>query len=355
MFAKSAGHSRWWTGLEAILLLLAVVGAAEERALARSLPVGPVDSSARPGLDIALAGATAGDTLLLAPGLYPGTHVLKSGVSLIGAEGPESTTLDAAGERYVLQCRGVGDGTTIAGLTLRNGRRDHPNSGGGGIYLYRSSPAILNCVFTGNLGYLGPGVYASLGSSPIVAYCVFHDNEGYLGGAIAAYGDCEPLVFNNVIYDNTAVSGGAILAQNSIPVIVMNTIVANVASEAGGGAIYLNASSALVEANVVAFNGGSGAVFCLDDSRHPSISENLFWKNTGTSELSRCDEFLGLDGNLEADPLFEDLEGRVLWRSAADGVGPPAGAEPWDSLRLPSVPDSVIELWRSWREEHSEG
>ena len=295
---------RWVAALAAVLLLIAGTGRLPESAQARSILVAPAPSEARPGLESALAAAVEGDTLLLEPGIYRGAYTLKSGVSLVGIAGPDSTILDADGGRYVLYGRDIGEGTTIAGLTLRNGRRDHPNSGGGGIYLYQSSPAVLDCVFHDHLGYLGPGVYANHRSNPLIAYCVFHDNEGYLGGAIAAYVDCDPLIYNNIIHDNTAVSGGAILALNSAPVIAENTIVANTASAAGGGAVYLDSSPALIEGNVIALSEGSGAVFCIDADRPATFRGNLLWKNTEGSERSRCPTFLGLDGNHEARYSF---------------------------------------------------
>ena len=176
-------------------------------ASARQVAVTPDGTGGQPALATSLEHAAAGDTLLLGPGLYLGTHTLVPGVSLVGAAGPDSTILDADGGRYVLYGRDIDDRTVIEGLTLQNGRRDHPNSGGGGIYLYQSSPIVVNCVFRDHLGYLGPGVYANHRSDPVIAYCVFHDIEGYLGGAIAAYVDCGPLIYSNVIFDNDAYYG----------------------------------------------------------------------------------------------------------------------------------------------------
>lgn len=338
--------------LAALLLCFVFALVLPGEASGRVVPVAPEETEALRSLPAALAAASPGDTLVLAPGVYRGTHTLVSGVSVIGRAGPDSTILDADGGRYVLYGRNVDATTTIAGLTLRNGRRDHPNSGGGGVYLYQSSPTIRNCVFRDHLGYLGPGVYANHRSHPTIAYCVFHDNEGYLGGAIAAYVDCDPLIYNNVIYDNSAVSGGAILALNSAPLIARNTIVANTASQAGGGAIYLDSSPALIEENVVAHNEGSGAVFCIDDDRPPTIRRNILWVNAGASERSRCPEFLGLAGNQEVDPLFADFEGRTLWRHATPGEPsnrPAAGASRWDPLDPPDLDPALIERWRAWR------
>jgi hypothetical protein len=265
--------------------------------------------------------------------------------------GPDSTVLDADGGRYVLQGMRLGEGVTISGLTLQNGKRDHANSGGGGIFLYESSPKIVNNVFRGHLGYLGPGVYTTHRSHPVVAFNVFHDNEGYLGGAVAAYVDCSPLIYNNVIFDNVAVSGGGILCLNSAPWILSNTIVANSSGEAGGSAIYLDSSPALIERNLMVGNTGSAAVFALDDDAPPTLKCNLLWENPGGSAGGACADFMGTNLNREGKPDFVDLEGRVLWHTYAGDENKPcykgAGAVSWSPTDAPEVPESVLRLWRA--------
>ena len=323
-------------------------------ARARQIPVHPSPEDSSQGLGAALAVAVRGDSLMLRPGLYRGTFTLKSGVSIVGVAGPDSTVLDADGDRYVLYGREVDSTTVVTGLTIQNGRRDHPNSGGGGIYLHRSSPVIVNNVFRGHLGYLGPGVYTNYFCRPIVAFNVFRGNEGYLGGAIAAYQDCGPLVFNNFIHDNRSVSGGGILCMNSAPVIVSNTIVGNHANQGG---IYCDSSPALIEANVIAHNSKGGAIYSLDQDEPATIRGNLVWENAGGSVGGARSPFVGLDGNCEADPRFADLEGRRLARASTSDPSPAdclprAGAQAWDPLAPPAIPDSILALWRDWTRAH---
>jgi hypothetical protein len=305
-------------------------------------PVNPVYS-----LAARLHSAAPGDTLLLHPGTYRGTFTLRSGVSLMGIAGPDSTIFDAAGERYCLFGRGIDSTTTIAGLTLQNGRRPHANSGGGGIYLHQSSPRIINNVFRDHLGYLGPGVYTNYGCRPVIAFNVFRDNAGYLGGAISAYQDCAPLVYNNLIFDNSAVSGGGILALNSCPVIYGNTIVGNSASSGGGG-IYCDSSPALIAENILAHNLGEGAVFQLDDDAPATLRGNQIWENEGGSAGGVCPEYVGTDGNFRSQPHFldQDRPGHLPEEEMK------AGAHLWLGDPLPDVPDSVLTLWRDWVRNH---
>jgi len=305
----------------------------------------PADSAL--SLAARLHSAVAGDTLLLHPGTYRGGFILRSGVSLIGIAGPDSTIIDADGERYCLFGRGIDSTTTIAGLTLQNGRRPHANSGGGGIYLHRSSPRIINNVFRDHLGYLGPGVYTNYDCRPVIAFNVFRDNEGYLGGAIAAYQDCAPLVYNNLIFDNSSVSGGGILALNSCPVIYGNTIVGNSASSGGGG-IYCDSSPALIADNVLAYNRGQSAVYQLDDDAPAILRGNQVWENEGGGAGGVCPEYVGSEGNIRSQPQFLDRDRRRL----LVGGESTAGVRIWDGDPLPDVPDSILILWRDWLRTH---
>jgi hypothetical protein len=319
-----------------------------DHVLAARIELSAADGHGGERLAAALARAERGDSLCLAPGLYRGTFTLRSGVSIVGLGPPDSTILDAAGGRYVLFGRHIDSTTVVSGLTLENGRRDHANSGGGGIYLYASSPRIVNNIFRRHLGYLGPGVYMNQGCRPVIAWNVFHDIEGYLGGAIAAYLDCHPLIYNNVIAANRAVSGGGILCLNSAPVILANTLVGNRASQ-NGGAIYCDSSPALIRENVVAEHESTAAIYWLDDDRPAQILGNRFWKNAGGDAGGRCPQLIGRDGNVAEDPGLAAREPLALARA---GSRASAGARPWSRDTAPVVPDSVLALWWCWVATH---
>jgi hypothetical protein len=331
-----------------LALLILLLGSAGSRGATIRVEPQPGDSTRT--LRATLERAQPGDSLLLLPGVYRGSFWLKKGVSLVGIAGPDSTVLDASGERYCLMARGIDSTTVISGLTLQNGRRPHANSGGGGIYLHRSSPVIVNDVFRNHVGYFGPGVYANYDSHPVVAFNVFYDNEGYLGGAVAAYVDCSPLIYNNLISDNQAVSGGGILCFESRAVVLNNTLVRNRASQGGGG-MYLHSSPALVEDNVIA-NSDRSAFFCLDDVAPATLRRNLLWQNGAPGRGNLCAEVVGLEGNCRGDPGLADgrLDPRRASRLAAAGSClEAAGAQSWEPSATPQVPDSILALWRDWR------
>jgi hypothetical protein len=315
--------------------------------------------NAAPTIQTAMAAAAAGDTVLVGLGRYEKTVTLKSGVALMSASGADSTILDAAGDRYVLFGQQLDASTLIQGFTLQHGRRDHPNSGGGGIYLEGSSPLVVFNIIQDHLGYLGPCVYMNHGSNAVIACNVMRRAEGYLGGAVAAYARCAPLVYNNLIVDNDAVSGGAVLAHVSTPVIIGNTMIGNAATSSGGG-IYLDDSPALIRDNVIARSRKGAAVYLLGEQKPAVLHRNLVWQNEGGAAGGACKPpAIEVDGNCEADPgalTSQDGLQPLLVRSPCDSL--PVGAAPWSALARRSgaaraaVPDSVRALWQGWLKDH---
>lgn len=342
----------------AIAVAAAVAGGWAPRAEARLVDVSPSLSDSVDALGAAFAVAQPGDTLMLGPGVYRGSHVVPHGVSLVGRAGPDSTILDAVGERWVLLGLDLDRTSVIAGLTLRHGRRAHANSGGGGLHLRGSSPLVVGNVFEDHLGYLGAGLWAFQGSRPIVAHNVFRRCEGHLGGAVSAYVDSDLLLWNNVFYDNVAVSGGAVLCMQSSPVIMGNTMLRNRADLAGGSAIYgADESRPLVEGNVLAFHRGSPAVVCLNADSVPTLRGNLLWENDGEVG-GACPAFAEADGNCREDPGFppsepQGLRAQELRAPRRDGsCAPRAGARAMTNSTS-AIPDSVLETWRAWVAAHA--
>jgi hypothetical protein len=75
---------------------------------------------------------------------------------------------------------------------------------GGGVFLLRSNPIILNTSIFGNTAGEAAGIFLLDNSNPIIVNCVFWGNQGLdWGGAIACFDSCSPLVINSVLWDNT--------------------------------------------------------------------------------------------------------------------------------------------------------
>jgi hypothetical protein len=102
-------------------------------------------------LQAAVDAASAGDTVLVAPGRFVESVVLKKGVSLRSAVGPDSTILVSPGgaaeiqlDRVIHCPPGIDSTTTIEGFTL-----DHGATYGMGIFCEDSSPVIRGNVVRG--------------------------------------------------------------------------------------------------------------------------------------------------------------------------------------------------------------
>ncbi|RLC46034.1 MAG: hypothetical protein DRH70_06310, partial [Candidatus Coatesbacteria bacterium] len=105
---------------------------------------------------------------------------MKSYVSLIG-DSPDKTILDAEGTTYhVIYCNGVNN-LTIEGFTITggkaHGRLSSPDSSGGGVYCYNSSPTVENNTITDNSAHYGGGICCQ-DSTPTISNNTIRGNGG---------------------------------------------------------------------------------------------------------------------------------------------------------------------------------
>lgn len=141
---------------------------------------------------------------------------------------------------HVLLGDARGNNTILDGLTIAGG---HANGGGatlhdkgGGLYLYMSSPTLLDCMFIDNVSQdAGAGIYSAT-SSPTVDGCVFESNHaGLSGGAIAIEDGSNPRMTNCLFLANSArVGGGVVNGGGSSPVFTDCTFQGNFTPENGG-------------------------------------------------------------------------------------------------------------------------
>ena len=69
-------------------------------------------------------------------------------IHLYSSGGPEVTTIDGTGEYHVVTCDSSEVSTTILeGFTITGGNADGEgvNANGGGMYIYSSSPTVIDC------------------------------------------------------------------------------------------------------------------------------------------------------------------------------------------------------------------
>ncbi len=96
------------------------------------------------------------------------------------------------------------DDGTVANCTFI----DNSSEVGGGLYNFRSSPEITNCVFarnhaTGTPFSVGGGMYNNFVSSPVITNCTFAGNDADAGGGGLESFSSEPRVVNTIVWGNT--------------------------------------------------------------------------------------------------------------------------------------------------------
>ena len=286
-------------------------------------------------IDKALFGAT----VHVGPGDYWGSldgdvH-MKDGVSLIGA-GSSATTL--WGWASTISAKGISSETTISGFTIAGGHASY----GGGINLLLSSPAITDCVISGNWAHYDGGGINCDRSSPRITGCTISGNESEDddGGGVncvgseATFTDCD--IIDNWSdddgggiygYDSTLVlagctisgndatdesDGGGIYCGDSSSTITSCTISGNYAEDDGGGMGLYGGSQTIINCVIAdneADDGEGGAIDCYDCS--PVITNCTITGNTASYYWDSGDGIYG-DG---ASPIITNC---IVWGNGGD-------------------------------------
>lgn len=221
-------------------------------------------------IEKAINEATAGDTVVLAPGVYSRVinNVTKN-IRIYGSS-PALSTVDAAtlGRAFFFA-----DGTdaTLCGLTVTRGN----SLNGGGIFngtgnLTLSNVLVTNNVTTGAVMGLGAGGGVhNLGGTLTVNNSTFSNNSATrFGGAIFNFTMGNVTINNSTLINNLAsISGGAIDTNLSTLTINNSTVSGNTATQEGGG-LDLNGGTIVVRSSTISGNtatiGAGGGAFAAN-------------------------------------------------------------------------------------------
>lgn len=194
------------------------------------------------------------DEVIVADGVYASTgnsELNFSGrlITLCSENGPDACIIDCQQTATALHfMSGESELAVVQGLTIQNG------GGMGGVYIYRSSPTVLNCRFVNNVGMFGGGAIKMASSYSRVADCVFVGNSavtGENGGAIYTNaGNID--VVRCRFFSNSACYGGAVCCIISNAAFVGCAFAGNVAQHSGGA---LHGEAAQLTADDCVFAG----------------------------------------------------------------------------------------------------
>jgi hypothetical protein len=215
--------------------------------------------AAQPTIQAGIEAASAGDTVVVAPGVYHERIDFKGkAIEVRSAGGPAVTTIHGDDVSNVVRFHsGEGRASILRGFTITRGLVV-ASTAGGGISILSSSPTVVGNVIAGNnaADFAGAGI-GVLHGAPLIRDNHVHSNITSITGAaggIFASGDAE--IVHNVIEGNVANLGGGLLlsgSEGSVRVID-NVIRGNRAWDGYGGGILINGGDALVAQNLIVGN-----------------------------------------------------------------------------------------------------
>ena len=277
-----------------------------------------------PTIQAGMDAAQAGDTVLVADGIYTG----RGNKNLIYTGVPLTLRSENGAESCIIDCEGIGLGFWLAlneppdfiidGFTIRNG-----NSGwAGAFFFHHSCQAIIrNCVITQCTSTFGGALYCEDTSSPTLINCVITANTAIRGGGLFIQHSSSPTLINCTITNNIADTNGGgvyVISGGTNPRFINCTITDNLAKRSGGGFYVANGDAVIVNSIVRRNTGGQ-----ITDN-----SENL------TVRYSNVEGGWPGQGNIDADPLFVDPDNGDYHLSpgspsidAADNTAVPKGID----------------------------
>jgi len=293
-------------------------------------------------IQAALNASTAGDQVLVAPGVYHENLVFgtqQSGVALESSGGPAFTTIDGgvSGLSVVRFSKATGPGTRIEGFTLANSA-GNLGTLGGGISAGNSNLDVVGNIIRGNPAGVAGGIYFTHCTGSIVGNQILgnHAPAGS-GGGIYIDQVSTVTIRGNVIAENTCggYGGGVTIWEGSAVQLAENTIAGNTAAVAGGGLYVTRSSSVTCTNDIVAFNSLGGGVV-IDATAGPMSFRCCDAFGNSPVNYSGISNPPLSSGNILADPIFCD---RSLGNYDLSGVSPCAPANsPGGCGRIGALP-----------------
>ena len=213
----------------------------------------------------ALAGASSGDTVLVAPGTYVERVLLRSGVVLRADGAPGAATIDAAGGGSCVSAIDCGQGTRLEGFRLVEGRGESESGStvGGALRALRGILRVVDCTFVGGQSTFGGGSAGVATTLTFVRCTWIGGSASFGGGHFQAGGE---VTIDEARFDAPqATTGGALFATNGARVNVTGTVVKGAGSGGNGGGMHFDTCIATLghvrfEDNVASGRGGGIAV-----------------------------------------------------------------------------------------------
>jgi nitrous oxidase accessory protein NosD len=315
-----------------------------------------------PSIQAAIAAASPGDTVVVAPGVYrENLDFLGKGITVTSRHPQDAavvaaTIIDGGEQGSVVTFDSYEPpGAVLCGFTITNGSGKLQSSlnvlgssarAGGGIRIgSESGPVIRNNLITKNRADLGGGVYACSISLALLEDNCIADNHALLGGGVRVAGDFrKPRTRDSgqqtpfrlrqctVRHNRASIGAGVSIDRVSSPQIIDNTIHHNIAAWDGGGIAVWDRSSPEIRGNRI-FDNQAGSVYgygggiSIVNTCRPSITGNFITGNqaTGTVESGGGGVMAYRSAPSMADNVLQDNQAQngpalYLWGSGQADV-----------------------------------
>jgi hypothetical protein len=269
-------------------------------------------------------------------------------VFLTGA-GATNTIIDGNQLDGVLQIDGRQ--TQVRRLTIRNGNRLNPGTGGG-IYTRASTLEIFDCVIERNRSNRGGGLYVEFGTV-FVTRSTLRANSALLGGGAYVKFGAFPFfsflyVYESAIHQNLALNGAGIFTSGSGE--IRNSTISSNYADINGGGIYAEAFNDIrISSSSIIGNdsdhdrdqtgGVGGGIYVVNSSYPPKVTNTLI---AGNTNLGFFDD--DCVGSLDAfgRNLFGRLEGCSIANTAAQGLVAPDSIGPLQDNGGPTLTHALL-------------
>ena len=259
----------------------------------------------KPTIQAGIDAAVNGDSVLVAPGVYPELIDFHGKtITLASEQGARVTTIDGQllGTVITMQS-GEGPATVVQGFTITRGSATF----GAGAYVQGTAPTFRQNIFLDNQQGTG-GFGAAIGGfsgSPVIESNEFAGNtcdSQFPAGVMSFVNSSSPRIFNNLIHDNPCRAINMVLPIDAFPIVFNNTIVRN----RTGISInhQVSNSNHAYRNNLIASNDIGLEVASQSVPFDAIWTNNLVFGNT--ANFSGTEDSTGTNGNVSADPRFVD-------------------------------------------------
>lgn len=298
------------------LILFIILFVASTPAMAATYYVNPEGTGDFPTIQAAVEGATHGDVIELADGIFIG-----AGNRGIDYQGKSITIRSQSGfaDQCVIDCQGSAydpargflftsgesQAARLQDLTIVNGYAplDVGNGWGGGILAYNASPTVENCTVEDCRADWGGGMLF-WGSLSAVTGCRFFECTAFTkGGGIYITTDAYVTVTGALFVECSADDDGGAACCNNCQTSFVNCTMFACEGGACGGILAINGACVALMNSIISHGPGCWAAHTASNGVITASCSDVYG-NEGGDWIDGLEGQLGSDGNIAEDPLY---------------------------------------------------